>query len=106
MEYLTFGSAIRTDVLVAIGRLERTYLSELAKVLDLHNFEVQRAAATLEEAGLIATSRMGPIRVAELNPLYPARDELYALLLKLSETPRYRNKWLVRRRPRAIGKQL
>jgi hypothetical protein len=106
VEYLTFGSAVRTDVLVAIGRLKRTYLSEVAQVLDLHNFEVQRAVASLEEAGLVVTARMGTIRVAELSPQYPARDQLYALLLKLSETPRYRRRWLLRRRPRAIGKAL
>lgn len=30
MDYLTFGSAVQTDTLVPIGRLQRTYLSELA----------------------------------------------------------------------------
>lgn len=99
-----FGSAIRTDVLVAVARLGRTYASELARVLDRRVIEVQRALASLERAGVIVTVRVGTIRSVEMSSRFPAKDELYSLLLTMSELPRYRDRWLVRRRPRAMSK--
>jgi DNA-binding transcriptional ArsR family regulator len=102
-----FGSAIRTDTLVTVGRLQRTYLSEIARVLSRRVIEIQRAAASLEQAGVVVSSRMGNTRIVELNPTFPAKNELYALLLRMSEMPVYANRWLkIRRRPRAMGKPL
>ncbi|HZY98200.1 MAG TPA: hypothetical protein VFE36_01370 [Candidatus Baltobacteraceae bacterium] len=50
---------------------------------------------------------MGNTRTLSLNRRFPAADELYSLLLKLSEDPWYEDRWAgARRRPRAIGKQL
>ena len=101
-----FGSDLRTDTLITIGRLQRTYASEIARVLDRHTTEIQRAVATLERAGVIVTTKTGTTRLIELNPHYWARAELYALLLQLSEQPRYRGRWTIRRRPRATGKPI
>ncbi len=102
-----FGSGVRTDTLVTIGRLSRTYISEIARILDRRAIEIQRAVASLERAGVVVSNRLGNTRVVELNPTFPAKDELYALLLRMSEMPAYANRWAkIRRRPRAMGKPL
>lgn len=102
-----FGSAIRTRSLVAIARLQRTYIAELSKVLDSRPLYIRRAVASLERAGVVVTTRLGNTRILELNPRFPAKNELYTLLLRLSEAPDYADLWSrVRRRPRAIGKPL
>lgn len=106
MDDQIFGSRIRTDTLVAIGRLERTYASELARIIKRRVTEAQRAITSLERAGVVVTSKIGTTRIAELNPRYWAKDEVCALLLRLSEAPRYRHWWTIRRRPRAMGKPL
>src|SRR2546421_12003471 len=79
-----FGSAARTDTLVTIGRLERTYLSEIARILDRRVIEIQRAVASLEKAGVVVSNRVGNTRIVELNPTFWAKDELYALVLRMS----------------------
>jgi hypothetical protein len=101
-----FGSRLRTDTLVAIARLADTYPSELADVLGRRPIEIQRAVASLEAAGVVATRRRGNVRLTDLDPRFPASKELYALLLRMSESPHYSNRWNVRRRPRAMGKPL
>lgn len=102
-----FGPAVRTRTLVAVGRLQRTYISEVAKLLNRRPLDIRRAATSLERAGVIVTTRLGNTRILELNPRFSARNELYSLLLRLSEAPEYAALWSnVRRRPRAIGKPL
>jgi DNA-binding transcriptional ArsR family regulator len=102
-----FGSNSRTDVLVAVGRLGETYVAELGRLLGLRPTEVVRALSSLERSGVVATKRLGNTRVVRLEPRYRAKDELYALLLRLGESPRYAGLWSkVRGRPRAIGKPL
>jgi len=102
-----FGSTNRTDILVAVARLGETYVAELGRLLALRPTEVVRALSSLERAGVVATKRLGNTRVVRLEPRYRAKGELYALLLRLSESPRYAGIWAgVRGRPRAIGKPL
>jgi hypothetical protein len=103
-----FGSASRTTVLVAIGRLGTTYPLELSRVLERLPTEVNRALASLEQTGAVSTRLVGRTRIVELNPRFWAAAELYALLLKLSELPEYERLWKSagRRRPRAKGKPL
>ncbi len=102
-----FGSAARTDTLVTIARLKRTYPSEIARILSRRVIETQRAVASLEKAGVVVSNRFGNTRIVELNPSFWAKDELYALLLRMSEMPAYVNLWSrIRRRPRAMGKPL
>jgi len=105
MEDRLFGSSIRTDTLVTVGRLQRTYISEIARVLGRRVIEIQRAVASLEQAGVVISNRVGGTRIVELSPTFPAKNELYALLLRMSETPIYADRWSkIRRRPRAMGK--
>jgi len=101
-----FGSPIRTDTLVAIGRLGESYPLELASVLGLQATEVRRAVASLEDAGVVVTRLRGRTRLTTLNPRFPAKNALYALLLEMSEWPKYKGVWEIRRRPRASGKPL
>ena len=100
-----FGSALRTQTLVAIGRLQLSFLSELARVLNRRPTEIARAVASLERAGVVASQRAGRTRLVRLDPRFHAASKLYALLLRLSEDPIYRKRWAsIRKRPRAIGK--
>jgi DNA-binding FadR family transcriptional regulator len=106
MESGLFGSVGRTDTLVAVARLGETYPRELAALLGRELTEIRRAIASLEEAGVVATRMRGRTRLAVLNPRFPAKNALYALLLEMSEWPKYKRIWEVRRRPRASGKPL
>ncbi len=107
MDDKLFGSATRTDTLIVVGRLQRTYVTEIAQILQRRIIEIQRAVASLERAGVIVGTRVGTTRLIELNPLFTAKTELYALLLRMSEMPLYANRWAkIRRRPRAISKPL
>lgn len=101
-----FGSRIRTDTLIAVGRFGTTYLSEIAKVLALRPIEVQRAVASLELSDVVKTRRLGTIRVVELNKRLPEYPALAGLLQKMSNRPIYARLWKLRRRPRAMGKAL
>ena len=79
---MLFGSTARTDTFVVIGRLGRTYISEIGQVLGRRLIEIQRAVISLERAGVVVSNRM-------------------------SEMPTYANRWAkIRRRPRAMGKPL
>ncbi len=106
MDSSLFGSPARTDSLVAIGRLGETYPRELALLLGRQVTEVRRAVSSLEEAGVVATRLRGRTRLVVLNPRFPVRDALYALLLEMSEWPKYKRMWEIRRRPRASAKPL
>ena|SRR5579862_3192246 len=99
-----FGSALRTKVLVAIAKLGETYPSELAAMLDSRLLPVQRVLVSLESTGMIATRLRGRVRLVTLNPRWFARRELFALLLRLGETPMFEQIGVVRRRPRAADK--
>lgn len=101
-----FGSALRTDVLLGVARLGETYSAELAGLLSRRPIEIQRAVASLERAGVVASRKRGNLRLVTLDPRFPAARELLALLLRLSESPHYGDRWTVRRRPRALGKPL
>lgn len=102
-----FGSKVRTDTLVAIGRLGTTYVSEVARILEKRPIEVQRAIAALEMAGVVQTRRLGNLRIVELSRRFPEYEKLADLLLKMSERPLYTQRWKkLRRRPRAMGKSL
>jgi len=107
MDDRLFGSAARTETLVTIGRLQRTYPSEIARILSRRVIEIQRAVTSLEKAGVVVSNRVGTTRIVELNPTFWAKDELYSLLLRISENPMYADLWsTIRRRPRAMGKPL
>ena len=102
-----FGSALSTALLMLVAVLEETYPAQLARLLRTEISSIQRTLDRLEREGLIATLKL-VVRRVTLNPLYPAANELKALLLRVSEGyPEYAKiKESLRVRPRRRGKHL
>lgn len=88
--------------------MEESYPRELARLLDLRLFSVQRALASLERDGLVSARLRGRTRVYRLEPRYFAKDELAAYLDRLAanETELDGRIRRIRRRPRRTGKRL
>ncbi|HET7876977.1 MAG TPA: winged helix-turn-helix domain-containing protein [Methylomirabilota bacterium] len=103
-----FGSQTRTRVLLALFLLGESYPRELARVLDIPLFGVQKALGSLELDGIVAGRAVGRTRVFQLEPRYFARDPLQQFLLRLSEPEVELRRRLaaLRRRPRRGGKPL
>jgi len=103
-----FGSRSRTRVLVALARLGESYPRELARLLELNLFSVQRALRTLELDALVAARSMGKTRLYQLNPRYFARQDLDRYLKRLAEADAELDQAVgsLRRRPRRTGKPL
>lgn len=104
-----FGSPGRTDILVLIAGLGRSYLRELADLTGLPLTTVIRAVDGFERTGVLASVRLGRSREIRLNPDWFAARELGALLEALVERePRYRKllSGAARRRPRRRAKPL
>lgn len=103
-----FGSRSRTRVLVALARLGESYPRELARLLELNLFSVQRALRTLELDALVAARSMGRTRLYQLNPRYFARQDLDRYLKRLADADAQLNQAVdsLRRRPRRTGKPL
>jgi DNA-binding transcriptional ArsR family regulator len=103
-----FGTPSRTRSLVTLRLLEESYPRELARLLDLRLFSIQRALASLERDGLVSARPRGRTRVYRLEPRYFARDELAAYLdrLAVQETELDARIRRIRLRPRRTGKRL
>lgn len=101
-----FGSRARTSVLIAIRLLEETYPAELASLLGLGLYSVQRILTSFERESVIASRSMGRTRQVSLNPRYFAHRDLAALLWTLGERDTDLQRLLAakRRRPRRAGK--
>ncbi len=107
-EIQLFGSRRRTSILLLLGLLEESYPSELARLLEAPIFSVQTIVDNLEAEGIIVTRRLGRTRRLELNPRFPAAEELKALLSKLGRLDKEVRKAAARKRarPRRAGKAL
>jgi len=101
-----FGGRVRTAVLTAIRLLGETYPSELAAVLGVRLFAIQRVLESLEHEAVIVSRRVGRTRLVSLNPRYFAHRELAQLLWKLGREDADLQVALSsrRRRPRRPGK--
>jgi len=93
-------------VLAAIRLLGETYPSELAAVLGVRLFAVQRVLESLEREAIITSRSIGRTRSVSLNPRYFAYRELAQLLWKLGREDTDLQMALAsrRRRPRRTGK--
>lgn len=100
------GNRNRTAVLVAIRLLGETWPSELAALLQLRLFSVQKILEAYEREGVLVSRTMGRTRQVSLNPRYVAQAELDALLWKLGQHDVGLQAMLAarRRRPRRAGK--
>ena len=103
-----FGGRTRTSILVALRFLGESYARELARLLEVRPFGVQKALQSLDKDGLVAIRSVGRTRVVRVNPAYFAFDELWAYLGRLSEAEEALGERVatLRRRPRRTGKRL
>ncbi len=103
-----FGSATRTNCLLALELLTESYPRELSRLVDARLFGVQEALRGLERDGLVAARRLGRTRLYRIDPRYFAGAELKGYLRRLLEVePALRRKAQeLRRRPRRAGKPL
>lgn len=94
--------------MIALRILEESYPRELARLLSLRLFAVQRSLASLEKDGLVSARSRGRTRIYRLEPRYFARDELAAYLDRLAAQERELGAKVrkVRLRPRRTGKRL
>jgi hypothetical protein len=101
-----FGSSRRTEVMIALRLLEQTYASELATLLGMHLFSVQKILRGLEAEGIVETRNVGRTRLVVLSRRFAAHRELQALLWALGQDDEKLQKKLARkrRRPRCTGK--
>ena len=93
-------------VLVSLRLLDETYPSELAQLLGIGTYSVQRVLEALEGEGVVVSRLMGRTRIVKLNPRYFAAEELAALLWSLGKRDADLQRLLAakRRRPRRAGK--
>ncbi len=80
-----FGTALRTEILLAIALLGETHASQLSRILGRSLSRVQAAVASLELAGVVVGLEIGRARRLRVNPRYPAQAELLALLQRLGQ---------------------
>src|SRR5512142_1078757 len=79
-----FGSKARTQTLFALSLMDESYPRELARVLKAPLFSIQKALASLERDGLLASRILGRTRLYTLNPRYIASRELREYLGRLA----------------------
>jgi DNA-binding transcriptional ArsR family regulator len=102
-----FGSPGRTDILVLVAGMGRSFPRELSRLTKLPLTTIVRGLDDFERAGVLVSARLGGTREVRLNPEYVAAKELATLLEALVERePRYREiiSGAARRRPRRSGK--
>ncbi|MDE2481182.1 MAG: winged helix-turn-helix transcriptional regulator [bacterium] len=102
-----FGSATRTDILVAVALLEETYARELARALELAPLTVQRILNDLEREGALVSRLVGRSRVFAINPRMYGGIELREFLMKYARKTTVQERLArLRRRPRRAGKDV
>ncbi len=108
MEASLFGSRARYELLLGVGLLEESHLSELSRLLARPYRSVYTMVESLENAGVLSTKLVGNARMVSLNPRYFAAGELKALLDKLiRKEPELQDQLSqARRRSRRIGKPI
>jgi len=103
------GSDNSERVLVYIVSKGKGYAREIARFFNVDPDSIQKQLAKLEEGGVLITRQVGRTVLYELNPRYPFRSEVEALLRKaLTFYPESERELLTtdRRRPRRRGKPL
>jgi len=103
------GSINRERVLLFLYNRKEGYAREIARFFKINLNQIQKQLERLEEGGIAYSRTVGKTRLYGLNPRYPFRGELNALLLKVLTfySPADRKKLMLnRRRPRRKGKPL
>lgn len=103
-----FGSEKKGKIFLFIHTHGEAYPTEIARAFGYHLNTVQNQMFNLEKNGILYSRLKGRVRLFGLNPRYPFREELSALLEKaLAFIPEEeRSIYVTRRRPRVAGKPL
>lgn len=102
-----FGNSVVERILFTFQVYGETYPFSLAKTFDEPVHRFQQQLKRLEDAGIVASRRIGRTRSYTVNPHYPFRRELMALVAKAFEfVPEEAQETYYRRRtrPRRTGK--
>ena len=104
-----FGNVVIEKIFFYLLLNEKSYASQLKKVLHIPLYSVQMALSRLEQGGILVRHAVGKTQIYQWNPRYPFLVELKAFLQKaynslpenirmqFYETP-------IRKRPRRKGK--
>ena len=101
------GSAAKEKVLLYLFTRKEAYPREMASALGYGLYRVQNQLSKLEAGGVLYSRLRGKVRLFGINPRYPFRRELEALLAKaLQFVPEQEKERLYtpRLRPRRTGK--
>lgn len=102
-------SPIKERILLFLLVNNGSYPREISRNFDFNLNAVQYQLKKLEKAGVLYSRLRGRVRLYGLNPRYPFRRELEALLRKaydfLPDSEKEKH-YIHRRRPRAEGKPL
>lgn len=102
-----FGSEKKGKILLYLYTNREAYPTEIAKAFNFYLNTVQNQMLNMERDGILYSSLKGKVRLFGINPRYPFKKELEALLEKaLKFIPEEeKEKYFVRRlRPRRTGK--
>lgn len=102
-------SATKTKILLYLHTHGESYGREMARDLGLYLSAVQYHLLRMEQGGVLYSKLRGKVRLFGLNPRYPFKKELSALLEKsLTFVPEAEQERLYkpRLRPRRTGKPL
>lgn len=102
-----FGSDKKGKILLYLYTNGETHASEIAKVFKFYLNAVQYQLLNMERDGILYSKLKGKVRLFGIDPRYPFKKELEALLEKaLDFVPEEERKTLYRRRlrPRRTAK--
>lgn len=103
------GNQTAERALLYIVNYGEGHTSGIAETFQLSKSQVQKQLIRLEMGGILVGRNIGNLRMFQINPRYPLKRELEALLEKTlsllpeNEVEKY---FRQRRRPRRTGKEL
>jgi DNA-binding transcriptional ArsR family regulator len=104
-----FGSEIKGKILLFLYTNGESYPTEIARIFDVYLNRVQNHLMNMEREGLLYSKLKGKIRLFGINPRYPLKKELAAILEKSLEFISKEEKskyYFLRQRPRRMRKPL
>ena len=102
-------SKIKENILLYLLIHKTSYSSEIARNFELNLFAVQNQIKKLEDGGVLYSQLKGNVRLFGLNPRYPFKKELIALMDKVYDflSDEVKERYYIKRtRPRKSGKPL
>lgn len=103
------GNQTAERVLLYIANYGEGHTSGIAETFQLSKSQVQKQLIRLEASGILVGRSIGNLRMFQVNPRYPLKKELEALLekaLSLLPESEIEKHFRQRRRPRRTGKEL